>query len=102
MSPLARFSQAKPARWRSIASASSRLSVRSSSRLASVSVPGGDDARHGAIDRSLGLRWIGYLLANGHGHAELDQFGEIAVRRVVWNAGHGDGLARRLGRARSV
>jgi hypothetical protein len=57
---------------------------------------GRDDARHGAIDRSLGLRWVGYLLADGHRDAELDQFGEVAVRRVVGNAGHGDGLARRL------
>ena len=38
--PLARLSQASPTRWRSICSASSRLSDLSSSRALSVTVPG--------------------------------------------------------------
>jgi hypothetical protein len=89
------LSQARPARWRSTVSASSRLSFV----VEQVGVgqrAGRDDARHRTLHRPLGQRRVADLLADRHRNAELDQLGQVAVDGVVGNAGHGDRLAGRL------
>jgi hypothetical protein len=74
----------------------------SSSRLASVSVPGRDDARHGTFHRALGQRRVADLFADRHRDADLHQLRQIAVDRVVGNARHRRSACRRTGRARSA
>jgi hypothetical protein len=63
----------QPAVLRVVVSASSQMSRLSSSSAASVSVPGRDDARHGALDRPLAGRRVADLLADHHRFAEFDQ-----------------------------
>ena len=57
---------------------------------------GGDDAHHLAFHRALRGGRIADLFTDGHGLAELHQFGEIVVQLVIGHARHGDGLAGRL------
>ncbi|MCY1292390.1 hypothetical protein D9M70_416140 [compost metagenome] len=57
---------------------------------------GSDDAHHLALHRPLAGGRVADLLADHHRLAELDQFGQVALHRVEGNAGHGNGLARRL------
>ncbi|MCY1181322.1 hypothetical protein D9M73_218200 [compost metagenome] len=49
-----------------------------------------------ALHRPLAGGRVADLLADHHRLAELDQFGQVAFHRVEGNAGHGNGLARRL------
>ncbi len=56
---------------------------------------GRDDARDLALDRSLGGRRVADLFADRDRLAEPHQLRQILLDRVVRNAGHGDGRARR-------
>ncbi|MNF60176.1 hypothetical protein D3C84_417870 [compost metagenome] len=57
---------------------------------------GRDDAHHLALHRALAGGRIADLLADHHRLTQLDQLGEVTLHRVEGNAGHGNGLARRL------
>ena len=54
---------------------------------------GGNDAHHFARHGAFIGAHFAHLLANGHAAAELDQFGQVLLGRMVRHAGHFDGLA---------
>ncbi|EXI84248.1 MAG: hypothetical protein AW12_02465 [Candidatus Accumulibacter sp. BA-94] len=57
---------------------------------------GSDDARHGALYRSLAGRRVADLLADHHRLAQPDQFRQVLLDRVVRHPGHPDRLPGRL------
>ncbi len=59
-----------------------------------------DDARDGALDRSLARGRVADLLADRHRLAELDQARQVLLDRVVRHAGHRNRSRRPTGRAR--
>ena len=79
--------------------AASQLAAPLSSRLSSVSVPGGDEADDGAVDQRLGAACLARfggafdLLGDGDAVAGADQPREIGFRGVDRHAAHRDRLA---------